>query len=65
LCRILVDKEEGRLLGCHILAPYASEMILAFGIMMERQMTLTEMKRTVFPHPTVCEIVREALFQLD
>ncbi len=65
LCRLLLNKETGELLGCHLLTPYASEMILAFGIMIEQKMTLEAMKRTVFPHPTVCEIVREALFQLD
>lgn len=65
LCRLLLDKESKELLACHLLTPYASEMILAFGIMIEQKMTLEAMKRTVFPHPTVCEIVREALFQLD
>lgn len=65
LCRLLLDEEKKTLLGCHLLTPYASEMILAFGIMIEQEMTLDEMKRTVFPHPTVCEIVREALFQIN
>ena len=64
LCRLLFDQESKVLLGCHLLTPYASEMILAFGIMIEQKMSLDAMKRTVFPHPTVCEIVREALFQL-
>ncbi len=64
LCRLFLDKETKQLLGCHLLTPYASEMILAFGIMIEQAMSLEEMKRTVFPHPTVCEIVREALFQI-
>ncbi len=64
LCRLLLDKESKELLGCHLLTPYASEMILAFGIMIEQKMTVDAMKRTVFPHPTICEIVREALFQL-
>jgi dihydrolipoamide dehydrogenase len=53
------------MLGCHLLTPYASEMILAFGIMIEQKMSIEEMKRTVFPHPAVCEIVREALFQIN
>ncbi len=65
LCRLLFDAETKTLLGCHLLTPYASEMILAFGIMIEQAMTMEAMKRTVFPHPTVCEIVREALFQVQ
>ena len=62
---MLFGRESKELLGCHLLTPYASEMILAFGIMIEQKMSLDAMKRTIFPHPTVCEIVREALFQLE
>lgn len=65
LCRLLFDRESKTLLGCHLLTPYASEMVLAFGIMIEQGMSLEEMKRTIFPHPTVCEIVREALFKVQ
>lgn len=65
MCRVLFDEDTKQMLGCHLLTPYASEMILAFGIMIEQEMTLAEMRETVFPHPTVCEIVREALFKLD
>lgn len=65
ICRVLFDKETKHMLGCHLLTPYASEMILAFGIMIEQKMSMDEMKRTVFPHPAVCEIVREALFQIN
>ncbi len=64
LCRLLFDETSTYLLGCHLLTPYASEMILTFGVMIEQKMTLDAMKRSIFPHPTVCEIVREALFQL-
>jgi pyruvate/2-oxoglutarate dehydrogenase complex dihydrolipoamide dehydrogenase (E3) component len=27
-------------------------------------MTIDEIKQLVFPHPTVCEALREAIFQL-
>lgn len=64
LCRLLLDSETKELLGCHLFTPYASEMILAFVIMLEQRMTLDEMKRTIFPHPSVGEIVREALFKV-
>jgi dihydrolipoamide dehydrogenase len=65
LCRLFFDERTRELLGCHLLTPYASEIILAFGIMIEQAMSLKEMKQTIFPHPTVCEIVREALFQIQ
>ena len=32
-------------------------------MMVETEMTVDELKEIVFPHPTVCEILREGLFQ--
>jgi dihydrolipoamide dehydrogenase len=33
-------------------------------LMVEKEMTIDEIKELVFPHPTVSEIIREAIFQL-
>ena len=32
--------------------------------MIERQLTIPQIKELVFPHPTVSEVIREALFML-
>ena len=32
-------------------------------MMIETEMTVDNLKEIVFPHPTVCEIIREALFE--
>lgn len=63
ICKLVIDKKYKRLLGCHAIGSYASEFIVAAGIMVETQMRLTDISELVFPHPTVCEIIREALFQ--
>ena len=44
---------------------YASEFIIAAGIMVETGMTVEQAKKLIFPHPTVGEIIREAIFQCD
>ncbi|NLC25859.1 MAG: dihydrolipoyl dehydrogenase [Fastidiosipila sp.] len=65
ICRLILDAEKETLSGVHLMCQYASEIILACGVMIEKQMTLNEMKKIIFPHPTVGEIIREALFQLE
>lgn len=64
ICKVIVDKATRRLVGVHMIANYASEIILSAGIMIETEMRVDDIKEIVFPHPTVCEIVREGIFQL-
>ena len=62
ICKVLFDKKTKRMIGCHMIGSYAGEFIVAAGIMVEKEMTIDEIKEIVFPHPTVCEIIREAVF---
>jgi len=62
ICKVLFDKSNDRIIGCHMIGSYASEIIVSAGIMVEKEMRLDEIKELVFPHPTVCEIIREAVF---
>jgi len=34
-------------------------------MMVEREMRLDSIKKFVFPHPTVGEVIREALYDID
>ncbi len=54
--------ERGVLLGMHIVGPYASEMIGAACVMIENEMRARDIQEVVFPHPTVAEIMKEAMF---
>lgn len=60
--KLLIDPVRNRLLGCHMLGSYASEIILSAGILVETEMRLDDIKELIFPHPTVGEIIREAIF---
>ena len=64
ICKVLVDKEHQRLIGVHMIGSYASEIIYGAALMIETEMRVDDIKELVFPHPTVCEVIREAIFQV-
>ena len=47
-----------------MIGSYCSEMIYGAAMMIETEMRIEDIKEIVFPHPTVSEIIREALFEL-
>ena len=59
-CKLLIDADQ-RIIGAHALGNPASEIITLAGMAIEMQMTTTEFKKIIVPHPTVGEIFREAL----
>lgn len=63
ICKLVIDKQRRTIVGAQALANYSSEFIVACGTFIELQLTLDDIKEIVFPHPTVCEIIREAVFQ--
>ena len=64
ICKLVVDSVRKRLIGCHLIGAYASEIIIAAAMMIETEMRVDDIKEIIFPHPTVCEIIREAIFKL-
>ncbi len=60
VCKIILA-EDDTILGVHILGNPASEIIVIAGIAIEKGMKADELKAMVFPHPTVGEIIKEAL----
>ncbi|MDI9490532.1 MAG: dihydrolipoyl dehydrogenase [Bacillota bacterium] len=62
--KLLVDNKRNYLIGAHMLGSYASELVIPLGMMIEKQMTIDEIKEFIFPHPTVGEAIREAIFAL-
>mgnify|MGYP003290423579 CR=1 FL=1 len=61
LCKAIVEKATGRIIGLHMLGNSCSEIISSACIAIERGMTGKELERIVFPHPTVAEIIKECL----
>jgi dihydrolipoamide dehydrogenase len=64
ICKVVIDPVRQRLIGCHLIGSYASEIIVVAAMLIETQMKIADIKEFIFPHPTVSEIIREAIFQL-
>lgn len=62
LSKVLVGKKYGEILGVHMLGNPSSEMIYGACMAIEGEFTLKEMEEIVFPHPTVSEVFKEAVF---
>jgi dihydrolipoamide dehydrogenase len=56
----LVLGEGKRILGASMLGNPASEIIPAMAVAITQGMTAADLAKTVFPHPTVAEILRDA-----
>ena len=60
ICKLILSENQ-TVIGAHILGNPASELIVIAGIAIERKMKAEELEAIVFPHPTVGEIIKEAL----
>jgi dihydrolipoamide dehydrogenase len=58
--KILADKETDRILGAHIIGPYAGDLIHEVCVAMEFGAAADDLARTCHAHPTFSEAVREA-----
>ena len=65
ICKMIFDARKGTVAGVHIAGTYASELVLAAVFMAESRMPASSLKEIVFPHPTVGEVFREALFEFE
>ena len=62
--KLIVDTDRNRLVGCHMVGSYASEIIMTATMMVDTEMYPDRLKKLVFPHPTVAEMIREAIFHI-
>ena len=60
LCKVLVSAD-GKVLGVHMLGNSSSEFICAACMAITNGLSVEQLRRTVFPHPTVSEIIKEGL----
>ena len=63
ICKVLINKNTRNVIGVHMIGSYASEIILSACIIIEMQMRIDDIKEVIFPHPTVNEMIREAIFR--
>jgi dihydrolipoamide dehydrogenase len=63
--KVIADKASDIILGVHVVGAYASEMIWGGAALIEQELRVRDAKEVIFPHPTVCEAIRDALFELE
>lgn len=60
LCKILTSPDN-KVLGVHMLGNSSSEFVCAACMAISNGLSVDDLRRTVFPHPTVSEILKEGL----
>ncbi|MDR2799993.1 MAG: dihydrolipoyl dehydrogenase [Desulfovibrio sp.] len=60
LVKVIVEGELGEILGVHIYAGRATDLIAEIALALTLEATAEEIIRTVHPHPTISEVVPEA-----
>ena len=58
--KMVVEKDTDLLLGVHIVAPHASDMLAEAGLALEMAATATDISLTIHAHPTLGESMLEA-----
>ncbi|WP_256622551.1 hypothetical protein [Methanolobus chelungpuianus] len=51
--KVIIDEATDRILGAHILAPEAEELINIFAVAMNCGVTATQLRSTVFAYPII------------
>ena len=64
MVKVVVDAASDLVLGVQMIGPYASEIVQGAAVMIESELRAKDVRDIVFPHPTVSEIVRDALWEL-
>jgi dihydrolipoamide dehydrogenase len=61
LVKTVFDAKTGELLGAHMVGAEVTELIQGYTIAKTSELTETELMATVFPHPTLSEMMHEAV----
>jgi dihydrolipoamide dehydrogenase len=61
LVKVIFDKATGRLVGAHMIGAEVTELIQGYVVAMNLETTEEELMHTVFPHPTLSEMMGEAV----
>ncbi len=61
LVKTVFDAKTGELLGAHMVGAEVTEMIQGYAIARTAELTEAELMHTVFPHPTLSEMMHESV----
>jgi dihydrolipoamide dehydrogenase len=61
LVKVIFDKKTGQLIGAHMIGAEVTELIQGYVVAMNLESTEAELMHTIFPHPTLSEMMKEAV----
>jgi dihydrolipoamide dehydrogenase len=61
LIKVIFHEKTGELLGAHLIGAEVTEMIQGFVIAKQAELTEEDLMHTIFPHPTMSEMMHEAV----
>ena len=61
MVKTIFDTETGELIGAHMIGAEVTELIQGFGIAKALETTEEDLMHTVFPHPTLSEMMHESV----
>jgi len=65
LVKTVFDADTGELLGAHMIGAEVTELIQGYTIARTAEVTDAELEETIFPHPTLSEMLHEAVLDAD
>ena len=65
MVKLVVEKEYGEILGCHIIGRGATDLIAEVGLARTLEATTAELRETVHAHPTLSEAIMEAALDAE
>jgi len=63
LVKTIFDAKTGELLGAHMIGAEVTELVQGFVIAMNLETTEAELMETIFPHPTLSEMMHESTLE--
>lgn len=65
LIKLISEAKYGEIVGAHIIAPHATEIITELCTAMNLEGTVDEMVKVIHPHPTISEGILESFYALE
>jgi len=65
LVKTVFDADTGELLGAHMIGAEVTELIHGYAIARSGELTEEDLGHTIFPHPTLSEMLHEAVLDAD
>ena len=59
-CKLISDKDTGRILGCHLYGPHSADLVQEIAALMTHNDTVAHLAQIVHAHPTLGEVILAA-----